>query len=121
MRAEARNRVLEALLTLRLPVKPWKTLMPAVPIYGGIECSEGGEREQCLTAAGYRYGAAARLKVTLTGNRIQELDRRTDPWSDGLRLCLDNTVAVRLSPGDGRLLRVVTSEDPSSHGKNAVY
>jgi hypothetical protein len=40
-----------------LPIKPWKTLIPDVPIYGGIECAEGGKREQCLTAAGYRKAA----------------------------------------------------------------
>ncbi len=39
--AEARNRVLEALLTFCLPVKPWKTMTPDVPIYGGIECGNG--------------------------------------------------------------------------------
>jgi hypothetical protein len=39
--AEARNRVLEALLTFCLPVKPWKTMIPGVPIYGGIECGNG--------------------------------------------------------------------------------
>ena len=40
-----------------LPVRPWKKLIPNVPIYGGIECAEGGRREQCLTAAGYRKAA----------------------------------------------------------------
>jgi hypothetical protein len=39
--AEANNRVLEALLTYCLPVKPWKTMIPDMPIYGGIERSEG--------------------------------------------------------------------------------
>jgi hypothetical protein len=35
--AVARNCVLEALLTFCLPVRPWKTMIPDVPIYGGIE------------------------------------------------------------------------------------
>ena len=38
---EARNRVLEALLTFCLPVRPWKTLIPDMSIYGGIECGNG--------------------------------------------------------------------------------
>ena len=40
-----------------LPIRPWKTLIREVPIYGGIECAEGGKREQCLAAAGYRKAA----------------------------------------------------------------
>ncbi len=40
-----------------LPIKPWKKLIPDVPIYGGIECAEGGKRQQSLTAAGYRKAA----------------------------------------------------------------
>ena len=40
-----------------LPIQPWKRLIPNVPVYGGIECAEGGKRNQCLTAAGYRKAA----------------------------------------------------------------
>ncbi|MGC8642239.1 MAG: exo-alpha-sialidase [Isosphaeraceae bacterium] len=40
-----------------LPIKPWKKLITNVPVYGGIECAEGGKREQSLTAAGYRKAA----------------------------------------------------------------
>lgn len=41
-----------------LAVKPWKDAIQAVPIYGGIECTEGGNKEQYLTAEKYRREAA---------------------------------------------------------------
>jgi len=40
-----------------LPIKPWKQVIPNVPIYGGIECAEGGKLEQCLTPDKYRRAA----------------------------------------------------------------
>ncbi len=40
-----------------LPIRPWKRLLPEVPVYGGIECAEGPRREQCLTAEKYRRAA----------------------------------------------------------------
>jgi hypothetical protein len=40
-----------------LPIKPWKQLIASVPIYGGIECAEGGQREQRLTPDRYRRAA----------------------------------------------------------------
>jgi hypothetical protein len=38
--AQASKRVLESLLTFRLPIKPWKMMIPDMPIYGGIECGD---------------------------------------------------------------------------------
>lgn len=40
-----------------LPIRPWKDLLPGLPVYGGIECAEGGKLEQCLTPAKYRRAA----------------------------------------------------------------
>jgi hypothetical protein len=40
-----------------LPIKPWKQAIPHLPVYGGIECTEGGSKEQYLTAAKYRVAA----------------------------------------------------------------
>ena len=40
-----------------LPIKPWKQAIPDLPVYGGIECTEGGNKEQYLTAAKYRLAA----------------------------------------------------------------
>lgn len=40
-----------------LPIKPWKQLVPNVPIYGGIECAEGPRLDQCLTPEKYRRAA----------------------------------------------------------------
>ncbi len=40
-----------------LPIRPWKQIIPTVPIYGGIECAEGSKLEQCLTPEKYRRAA----------------------------------------------------------------
>lgn len=40
-----------------LPVKPWKDALRKVPVYGGIECTEGGSKAQYLNADKYRRAA----------------------------------------------------------------
>ncbi|MBM3845751.1 MAG: hypothetical protein FJ405_05625 [Verrucomicrobia bacterium] len=40
-----------------LAIRPWKKLIPQIPIYGGIECTEGSGLEQCMTPARYRRAA----------------------------------------------------------------
>jgi len=40
-----------------LPLKPWKEVITTVPVYGGIECTEGGGKENYLTAEKYRKEA----------------------------------------------------------------
>ena len=40
-----------------LPIKAWKDVITDVPVYGGIECTEGGKKEQYLSADGYRKAA----------------------------------------------------------------
>jgi len=40
-----------------LPIAPWKQLITEVPIYGGIECTEGGPIENYLSAEKYRRAA----------------------------------------------------------------
>jgi hypothetical protein len=40
-----------------LPLAPWKQVLPGIPVYGGIECTEGGGLDQCLTPARYRRAA----------------------------------------------------------------
>ncbi|WP_010584945.1 PKD domain-containing protein [Schlesneria paludicola] len=40
-----------------LPIKAWKQVITDVPVYGGIECTEGGKKEQYLNADGYRRAA----------------------------------------------------------------
>ncbi len=44
-----------------LPIKPWKELIGNIPIYGGIECTEGPKKGQYLTADKYQR-AAERLR-----------------------------------------------------------
>jgi hypothetical protein len=40
-----------------LPIRPWKEVVHGIPIYGGIECTEGGKKEQYLTPEKYRRAA----------------------------------------------------------------
>ena len=40
-----------------LSLRPWKTVIHDVPVYGGIECTEGGKKEQYLNADAYRRAA----------------------------------------------------------------
>ena len=40
-----------------LPIPVWKEAIVGVPIYGGIECTEGGKKEQYLGPDGYRKAA----------------------------------------------------------------
>jgi hypothetical protein len=40
-----------------LPIRPWKEVISGIPVYGGIECTEGGNKEQYLTADKYRLAA----------------------------------------------------------------
>jgi len=45
-----------------LPIRPWKVLLPGIPVYGGIECTTGGKKEQYLSADDYRRIARLRRK-----------------------------------------------------------
>ena len=40
-----------------LPIRSWKEAIRDVPVYGGIECTTGGKREQYLNAEQYRRAA----------------------------------------------------------------
>lgn len=40
-----------------LPLRPWKEAISQVPVYGGIECTEGGQKELYLNAQSYRRAA----------------------------------------------------------------
>ncbi|MEX2286435.1 MAG: hypothetical protein WD648_05045 [Planctomycetaceae bacterium] len=40
-----------------LAIRPWKESIQNIPVYGGIECTEGGSKEQYLTPAKYRLAA----------------------------------------------------------------
>lgn len=55
----------------------------------------------------YEKPADAVLKVTIPGQSIEELDRKTGKWSAGPSIDSDRTVHVKLGSGDGRLFRVV--------------
>ncbi len=54
----------------------------------------------------YKQPAEAEVKVDLSGNKLQELDRHTGHWSDGPALGTDHEVKIKLAPGDGRLFRI---------------
>ncbi|MHC5537628.1 glycoside hydrolase family 10 protein [Singulisphaera rosea] len=40
-----------------LSIRPWKTALGKFPVYGGIECTVGGKKEQYLKADDYRRNA----------------------------------------------------------------
>ena len=70
----------------------------------------GGETTAFMVVnRNYRKGGTATLKVTLPGNRIHELDRKTGQWSHGEQLGAARTFKVKLGPGDGRMFRVGAS------------
>ena len=61
----------------------------------------------------YKQQAQATLKVTLPGEKLQELDRKTGQWVAGPALAADRLVKVNLLPGDGRLFRVTAANAES--------
>ena len=54
----------------------------------------------------YKEPAQAELKVKIPGRKLQELDRKTGKWTDSETLNADRQVKIKLSPADGRLIRV---------------
>ncbi len=67
-----------------LPIKPWKEDIPTVPIYGGIECTEGGSKEKYLTADKYRRAARNRWRDGADGiylfNFFTTREHGKDAW-----------------------------------------
>ncbi len=55
----------------------------------------------------YKQDSEAALKVTIPGGNLQELDRKTGQSSAGQSLGKYRTQRAKLSPGNGRLFRVV--------------
>jgi len=55
----------------------------------------------------YEHATEAVLKIGLPGSQLQELDRTTGKWTKSKPLGRDHTMRVQLSPGDGRLFRVM--------------
>lgn len=43
-----------------LPIREWRQLITGIPIYGGIECTDGKGREYVMTADKYRRAASRR-------------------------------------------------------------
>ena len=52
-----------------LPIGVWKQAIPAVPVYGGIECTRGGDQKN-LTADEYRDAAAALARAGADGTYL---------------------------------------------------
>lgn len=73
----------------------------------GLFGNKGKTTALMVVNRSYGREAEAVLKVTLAGDRLQELDRRTGNWIDGAAPGADRQVKVKLMPGDGRLFRVV--------------
>ena len=49
-----------------LPIAQWRDAVPGVPLYGGIECTRGGDRPN-LTADEYRAAASALSRQGVDG------------------------------------------------------
>ena len=54
----------------------------------------------------YKLPSDAKVKITLPGRKLQELDRKTGEWSSFKNLSGKRIVEFNLAPGDGRLFRV---------------
>ena len=55
----------------------------------------------------YKLPSEAKLKITLPGRKLQELDRKTGEWSRFKNLSGKRIIELELAPGDGRLFRVM--------------
>lgn len=50
-----------------LPIREWKQAIDSIPVYGGIECTTGGTKEQYLSAEKYRDAARQLLQQGADG------------------------------------------------------
>ncbi len=72
----------------------------------GLFGTSGRTTSFMIVNRGYKMPAEAELKVTISGRKLQELDRKTGKWTAGEPLPASRQVKIRLDPGDGRLFRV---------------
>lgn len=76
-----------------LPIQPWKDLIREVPVYGGIECAEGGRRDQALTAEKYRKEAIRLKRDGADGvylfNFFTTRERGADSWEPPFEVLKD--------------------------------
>jgi hypothetical protein len=76
-----------------LPIRPWKDLIREIPVYGGIECAEGGRRDQALTAEKYRTEAVRLRKDGADGiylfNFFTTREHGADSWEPPFEVLTD--------------------------------
>ncbi|MEO2045286.1 MAG: exo-alpha-sialidase [Pirellulales bacterium] len=67
-----------------LPIKPWKEAIRDVPVYGGIECTEGGSKDKYLTPEKYCLAAHNRWRDGADGvylfNFFTTREYGTEAW-----------------------------------------
>ena len=75
------------------------------PLVLGMFAQKGKPSAFMVVNRDYNQPTTAMVRVELTGERVQELDRKTGKWIDGPALT-DRRMKINLQPGDGRLFRV---------------
>lgn len=89
----------------------------AIPTDAPVQINSGGEfvlglfgQKKHITAfmivnRSYSRSAQATLKVSIPGDKFQELDRKSGKWIDSMDMRNNGIVKIDLNPGDGRLFR----------------
>lgn len=89
-----------------LPIKTWKQVINGVPVYGGIECTEGGAKELYLDAADYRRAARNLGRQSADGiylfNFFTTREYGADAWEPPFEVLRDlGSVAADARRGTG--------------------
>lgn len=73
----------------------------------GVFGTNGRASAFMIVNRNYREPQKAVVRVLIPGRKLQELDRQTGEWSAGKSLNRRRIVDMKLTPGDGRLFRLV--------------
>lgn len=90
----------------------------AIPIDAPVQINSSGEfvlglfgqknsiKTFMIVNRNYRNSIQAAVKVSILGDKFQELDRKSGTWINSLALGDNGMVKIDLNPGDGRLFRL---------------
>jgi hypothetical protein len=76
----------------------------------GLFGNDGKSTAFMVVNRSYKSDQTVSLRLVLSGDRIQELDRKTGLWTDAERLGVERIVRLNLGPGDGRLFRISVNQ-----------